>query len=1673
LQEQLPEYMVPSAFVLMSSMPLTPHGKINRKALPAPEQARPELADIYIAPRTQTEKDLASMFAHILGVTQVGLHDNFFELGGHSLLATQLLSRIREAFPEKGISLHQIFEFPTVAGLAREIEARAGADQDLTMPALVSIPRDEELPLSFAQQRLWFLDQLEPGSAVYNCPAAVRFSGALNIAALEQGFNEVVRRHETLRTSFSTRSGSPIQVIASSLQVPLPLIDLSGLPAARVAEEIQRLSLLEAQRAFDLSHGALLRTKLLRVSAEEHVVLLTMHHIISDGWSIGVLVKEVTALYVAHAKGTPAKLEPLPIQYADYAYWEREWLQGEILEEQLEYWKKQLAGATVLELPTDRPRPQVQTYRGAYESFHVDKELSSALNELSRRLEATLFMTLLATWQILLHRYSGQNDIVVGSPIANRHRPETERLIGFFVNTLALRTDMSGNPTFREVLRRVRKTALNAYAHQSLPFEKLIEELQPERDASHTPIVQVMFGLQNALETNTALDLSLSYVEGETGTAKSDLTLMLEETSEGMRGRLEYRRDLFDAGTIKRMLSHFENLLRGVVMHPDETLAQLPLLSETESRQLVEQGTNTTTVYPRESGIHELFAAQVERTPEVVAIIGNEERLSYRELNQRANQLARQLQTLGVVPETFVGISLERSEQLVIALLGVLKAGGIYVFLDASYPQERLALMLQDSGVKILITQERLKDRWPPVLETIVCLDTDAPEISQQHSENLNTPFYGGEQIAYVSYTSGSTGTPKGVAVPHQGVVRLVRDTNYASLTVDNVFLQLAPISFDASTLEIWGPLLNGGCCVLPARQILNAAELGHAIRHYGVNSLFLTTSLFNAIVGEDVRALDGLTQLLMGGEMSSVPHVRTAVEQLRQTQLIHVYGPTENTTFTSYFPIARTFDFATSSIPIGRPIANTQIYILDQELQPVPIGVVGELYIAGDGLARGYVAHPELTAEKFVPDPFSCRGGERLYRTGDLTRWLPTGEIEFIGRRDRQVKVRGFRIELGEVEAVLKRTVGVREAVVGLTRDRAGLVAYVVAEENLTEEQIRLSLQEQLPSYMTPGQVVLLERLPLTPTGKVDEQALRSFVENRERGTKGGAPETDAERIVAEAWGAVLGIEGLGKEADFFALGGHSLLATQAISRVRERVKAKIPLQWLFESPTVAKFAMRIDAAQQVDQVLDDPIVSVSREGELPLSFAQQRLWFLDQLEPGSAAYNVPTAVRFSGALNIAALEQSFNEVVRRHETLRTSFSTRTGSQLQIIASTLQVSLPIIDLSSLPAARAEAEIQRLSLLETQRTFDLSQGPLLRTKLLRVNAEEHVVLLTMHHIVSDGWSTGVLMREVTALYAAYLHGEASPLEKLPIQYADFAQWQRTWLQGEVFAAQLDYWRAELAGAPAMINLPLDRPRLKTAEHNAATHSLEIPADLIAALKRLGQEKDATLFMVLHTAFLSLLHYHTGEVDIVVGTDVANRNRIELEGLIGFFVNQLVLRVDVSGDPTFAELLRRVRKVALGAYAHQHLPFDTLVEMLNPERSMLHSPLFQVKLVLQNTPLPPMELTGLTLKLLEVEPDTAKFDLMFTLREVGNGLNCQVEYNRDIFDATTITRMAAGFVKILGHIVEHSAARLSELSKLLADLDREQQSMLQAELKGMRRQKLKNLVPKPIVSRQVM
>ncbi|WP_240360579.1 non-ribosomal peptide synthetase [Pyxidicoccus caerfyrddinensis] len=1644
LRLHVPEFMVPSAFVSLDAFPLNPNGKVDRKLLPAPESASSTSAEAYVAPRTPTEEQLAGLFALVLRVQRVGATDNFFALGGHSLLATQLISRIRSSLGAE-LPLRALFDAPTVAALAERVLASRN-EQGPKAPALTAVGRDGKWPLSFAQQRLWLITQLDPDSSAYALPAVLRIRGALTVAALARAFTTVVERHESLRTVFTSRDGEPQQRILTASSFPLPVVDLGGVPAGEREARVRKLISEETLRPFDLTHGPLLRALLFRLDAREHMLMVTMHHIVSDRWSLGVLIREVATLYGAIASGLEPRLPPLPLQYADFALWQRKWLQGEVLEKQLGYWREQLSGAPpVLELPTDKPRPPVQTSRGAYVPLRLPKPLFDALLALCQREGATPFMALLAAWQVLLARYSGQDDIVVGSPIAGRNRAETEGLIGFFVNTLVLRTRIRPRATFRELLAQVRATTLGAYEYQDIPFEKLVEELQPRRSLSHSPLFQVMFGLQNTPDAPVEIPagpggsgpLELRAVNMDFDSAKFDLSLDLAQTPEGLSGVLVYSTDLFEQSTATRLVEHFQLLLEGVVARPEEPVATLPLLASAERRQLLVDFQGKPEAYPRDVCLHTLIEAQVRRTPDAEAVRYEDQALSYAQLDARADQLASYLRHLGAGPEVLVGVCLERSLDMMVALLAILKSGAAYVPLDPAYPRERLAGMLEDAAAPVLLTHRRFVDVLPPHASRTVCLDEDWASSLPPASE-LAAPAASPDALAYVIFTSGSTGRPKGATNAHTGIVnRLLWMQQEYGLTPADTVLQKTPFSFDVSVWEFFWPLMTGARLVFakPGGH-QDPAYLAKLMADERVTTVHFVPSMLQAFVEEP--GLEGLThlrRLICSGEALPAELVRRAHQRLPSTEVHNLYGPTEAAVDVTYFACPR--DEQARSVPIGRPVANTQILILDGMGQPVPVGVAGELFIGGIQVGRGYWRRPELTAERFTPDPFSQTPGARMYRTGDVARWRLDGTVEYLGRADFQVKVRGLRIELGEIESALRQQPQVHDTVVVAREDVPGdkrLVAYVVAREGSTVDtaELRSALLKTLPEFMVPTAMVVLPALPLNPSGKVDRKALPAPDARAGVATPWVAPRTPSEQLIAGLMSQLLRVERVGADDSFFALGGHSLLATQLASRLRAAFSVELSLRVLFEEPTPAALARRIETIQQGRRPEVPPLVPVPRTGPLPLSFAQQRLWFIDQLEPGSANYNMPAFVRLEGTLDVAALQRVLNELVQRHEALRTLFIQQEGQPLQFILPYAELPLNTVDLSDLTpeAAREALDLQLRE--DALRPFNLATGPLIRAGLWKLGPTEHVLALNLHHIVSDGWSNGVLVREVAALYEAFLHGRPSPLPPLPLQYADYAVWQRQWMQGAVLKENLAWWHQQLAGAPRALELPTDKPRPAVQTFRGAQVPVFLPADVSSRLKALSQQEGVTPFMVLLAAFQLLLSRYSGQGDITVGSPIAGRQRGELEGLIGFFVNTLALRAHVYESASFLHLLRQVKETSLGAYAHQDVPFERLVEELQPTRDMSRSPLFQVLFVLQNAPTSAARVSGLTLRPQEVEGVMAKFELELGLRETPDGFRGTLVYNSDLFEEGTASRMAEHLHTLLRAAMEQPELPVSSL-----------------------------------------
>jgi amino acid adenylation domain-containing protein len=1558
LSDRLPEYMVPPAYVWLERLPLTPNGKVDRRALPAPE-ADAYGTRAYETPADGTEASLAEIWSELLRVERVGRRDSFFELGGHSLLAVQVISRVRQLLGVE-VTLGELFAEPVLADFARCLEQAGQAG----LPPVEPVERSGPLALSFAQQRLWFLEQLGAVGTAYHVPLRLRLKGELDRAALLRALDRIVARHEALRTTFAQVDGEPEQRIAPLEGCGVALREHDLRAHAGAEAELRRLMGVEVNTPFDLERGPLIRGRLVRMAEEDHVLLLTMHHIVADGWSMGVLTGELSALYGAFRRGEEDPLPELPVQYADYAVWQRRWVDGEVLRQQAEYWSRTLGGAPeLLELPTDHARPARQDFSGAFAGLRLEEELTAGLKALSRRQGTTLFMTLLAGWAATLGRLSGQEDVVVGTPMANRGRREIEGLIGFFVNTLALRTDLSGSPSVAELLGRVKARTLEAQQNQDIPFEQVVELVQPARSLAHSPVFQVAFAWQSAPRGRLELPgLTLAPVQGaEQATAKFDLTLTLSERGGRIVGGVEYATALFEGATVERYLGYLRRVLEGMAADERQRVENLPLLPEAERRQVVEGWNRTEAPYPGDSCVHELFEAQARRSPDAVAVVQDDRVLSYAELNARADRLSHHLGTRGAGPGTRVAVLVPRSIELVVAELAILKAGAAYVPLDTSYPPERIAYMVADSGSRLVLGRA---GQELPILPGVDRVDVDAVPGGSEGGVRVRV---GAEAVAYVMYTSGSTGEPKGVMVPHRAITQLVLSNGFADLDADDRVALAANPAFDAATMEVWGPLLNGGQVVVVGQDVLlDPQAFAALLRERGVTTMLITPVLFNHYARVIPDALAGLRYVLTGGDRADPAAYARVLQERGRVAVFNCYGPTETTTFSVAHPVDGVAD-PVQGVPIGRPKANTRVYVLDRAGEPVAVGVVGELHVGGAGVAHGYWNRPGLTAERFAPDPFGADPGGRLYRTGDLVRWRGDRRLEFVGRDDFQVKVRGFRIEPTEIEARLAEHPAVREAVVVARGDGTGdrrLVAYYVAAERAVEvDALQTHLGERLPEYMTPAAFVRLERLPLTPTGKVDYRALPAPDADAYGTRVYEAPADGTEASLAEIWSELLRVERVGRRDSFFELGGHSLLAVQVISRVRQLLGVEVTLGELFAEPVLADFARCLEQAGQAGL---PPVEPVERSGPLALSFAQQRLWFLEQLGAVGTAYHVPLRLRLKGELDRAALLRALDRIVARHEALRTTFAQVDGEPEQRIAPLEGCGVALREHDLRAHAGAEAELRRLMAGEVNTPFDLERGPLMRGRLVRMAEEDHVLLLTMHHIVADGWSMGVLTGELSALYGAFRRGEEDPLPELPVQYADYAVWQRRWVDGEVLRQQAEYWSRTLGGAPELLELPTDHARPARQDFSGAFAGLRLEEELTAGLKALSRRQGTTLFMTLLAGWAATLGRLSGQEDVVVGTPMANRGRREIEGLIGFFVNTLALRTDLSGSPSVAELLGRVKARTLEAQQNQDIPFEQVVELVQPARSLAHSPVFQGVFAWQHAPRDGLELPGLTL-----------------------------------------------------------------------------------------------------------
>ncbi|MED4570421.1 tyrocidine non-ribosomal peptide synthetase TycC [Brevibacillus agri] len=1595
LAQRLPSYMIPAYFVQLDQLPLTPNGKIDKKALPKPE-GKPVTGAEYAAPTNAVERKLAEIWERVLGMSGIGILDNFFQLGGHSLKAMAVAAQVHREYQVE-LPLKVLFAQPTIKELAQYV---ATSGKEAYVP-IQPAPLQEYYPVSSAQKRMYVLRQFADTGTVYNMPSALYIEGDLDVERFAAAIDRLVERHESLRTSFHTVNGEPVQRVHEHVELHVQYGELT--------EEQVAPTVASFVQPFDLVKAPLWRVGLFKLEAKRHLFLMDMHHIISDGVSAGIIVEEFSKLYRGEA------LPALSVHYKDFALWQSELFQTDVYRKHEDYWLHAFSGdIPVLDLPADFSRPLAQSFEGDCVSFQADKPLMDALSKLAQENQSTLFMVLLAAYNVLLAKYSGQEDIVVGTPIAGRSHADVENVLGMFVNTLALRNYPAKAKQFQAFLEEVKQNTLQAYAHQDYPFEALVEKLDIQRDPSRNPLFDTMFILQNLDQKAYELDgLKLEAYPAEAGNAKFDLTLEAHEDEAGIHFALVYSTKLFRRESIERMAGHFLQVLREVVADQTVALQEISLLDEEERQLVTVDFNNTFADYPRDCTIQELFEQQAARTPEHAAVVMDGKRLTYRELNEKANQIAHVLRRHGVEKDGIVGLLADRSPEMIAGILGILKAGGAYLGLDPEHPSERLSYMLEDGGVKVVLVQRHL---LPLVSEGLIPIVLEAASLDQEDSGNPAI-VNGARDLAYVMYTSGSTGKPKGVMVEHRNVTRLVMHTNYVQVRETDRMVQTGAIGFDAMTFEIFGALLHGASLYVVRKDVLlDAEKLGSFLRANQITTMWLTSPLFNQLSQENPAMFDSLRALIVGGEALSPAHINRVKSALPDLEIWNGYGPTENTTFSTCYLIEKHF---AEQIPIGKPIANSTAYIVDGNNQPQPIGVPGELCVGGDGVARGYLNKPDLTAEKFVPNPFAP--GETMYRTGDLARWLADGTIEYLGRIDQQVKIRGYRIELGEIETVLSQQDNVKEAVVAVIEEANGqkaLCAYFVPEQAVDAAELRDALSKQLPGYMVPAYYVQMEKLPLTANGKVDRRALPQPSGERTAGSAFVAPQTETEAKLAQIWQTVLGLPAIGIHDNFFEIGGHSLKAMNVITQVHKTFQVELPLQALFASPTIHELAAYI-AESAFEQF--ETIPPTEPAAYYPVSFAQKRMYILHQFEGSGISYNVPNVLVLEGKLDYDRFAAAIQSLVKRHEALRTSFHSVNGEPLQRVHAEVELPIRMIEATD---EQAEALVQELI-----QPFDLATAPLFRVNLIKLGAERHLFFMDMHHIISDGVSLAVIVEEIASLY------EGKQLADLRIQYKDFAVWQTKLAQSERFQKQEEFWTRTFADEIPLLNLPADYPRPSVQSFDGDTVALGTGQHLLEQLRQLASDTGTTLFMVLLASYHVLLSKYAGQEEIVIGTPIAGRSHADVERIVGMFVNTLALKNTAAGSLSFRAFLADVKQNALHAFEHQDYPFEHLVEKLQVRRDLSRNPLFDTMFSLGLADAAAGQVAGLKLSPYPVNGHIAKFDLSLDAMEKRDELLVQFSYCTKLFAKETIDRLAAHFVQLLQTITADPDIRLAEISVL--------------------------------------
>ncbi|MEX5584821.1 non-ribosomal peptide synthetase [Pseudomonas lurida] len=1634
----------PSVVVLLNpgALPKTSSGKVQRAAC-ALRHADGSLDSYAQFPdlqakasdgglQSELQQQIAAIWCEQLQVATVAADDHFFLLGGNSITATQVVARLRETLGLE-LNLRLLFEAPTLQGFAANV-AQLQQDGGVAQGAIHSLSRQDELPQSLAQNRLWITWQLDPHSSAYTIPGALRLRGELDEDAVRASFQQLIQRHEALRTRFYERDGQAFQRIDAKTDFELQVIDLSDVPAGEREARAQQIREDEARTQFDLEKGPLLWVTLVRLDDEDHQLLVTLHHIIADGWSLNILIDEFSRLYAAAAQGQALELPPLALQYADYGTWQRQWLAEGESQRQLAYWKAQLGeDSPTLGLATDHPRSAHHRHTASRHTVRLGVSLSEAIRQTAQANESTPFMLLLAAFQSLLYRYSGQRDIRIGVPSANRPRQETQGLVGFFINTLVLRAELDGRLPFNQLLAATRRAALGAQAHQDLPFEQLLEAFPQAREQG---LFQVMFNHQQRdLSALRRLPgLLADELPWHSREAKFDLQLHTEEDRNGRVSlSFDYADELFDTATIERLAEHYITLLQAVCEQPQQALGDLKLMHQDE-----QQPWSEAPCAPARQWLPDLLNQQASDS---TALVWDGGSLTYAQLHTQANRLAHYLRDKGVGPDVCVAIAAERSPQLLIGLLAIIKAGGAYVPLDPDYPAERLAYMLKDSGVHLLLTQTALLEQVPSA-EGVCVIAMDSLHLDSWPTQPPGLHLHG-DNLAYVIYTSGSTGQPKGVGNTHAALAERLQwmQATY-QLNGTDVLLQKAPISFDVSVWECFWPLITGCRLVLAGPgEHRDPHRIAQLVQEHGVTTLHFVPPLLQLFIDEPLTAeCTSLRRVFSGGEALPAELRNRVLAQLPTAQLHNRYGPTETAINVTHWH-CRVEDGERS--PIGRPLGNVICRVLDEQLNPVPVGVPGELCIGGIGLARGYLGRAGLTAERFVAD----HQGARLYRTGDRARWNADGVIEYLGRLDQQVKLRGFRVEPEEIEARMLALEGIAQAVVRV-RD-AQLIGYYTAHSELDEQQVKTALAAELPEYMVPALLMRLDAMPLSPSGKLDRRALPEPVWHVRDHVE---PETPLQQQVAAIWREVLGLPSIGLRDDFFALGGHSLLATQIISRTRQACDVELPLRTLFEASELGAFVEQVGLIQASGQRNQQTaIAKVDRSQPVPLSYSQQRMWFLWQMEPDSPAYNVGGMARLRGVLDVGRFEAALQALVMRHETLRTTFPSVDGVACQKVSPQTGLRMDWQDFSALDETERQQRLQQLADHEAHTPFNLETGPLLRACLVKAAEREHYLVLTLHHIVTEGWAMDIFARELSALYEAFIDERLSPLAPLPVQYLDYSVWQRQWLEAGERQRQLDYWTAQLGSDHPLLELPGDRPRPPVQSHRGELYRFDLSDDLAARVRAFNAERGLTLFMTMTATLAVLLYRYSGQTDLRIGAPVANRIRPESEGLIGAFLNTQVLRCQLNGQMSVAELFDQVRHTVIEGQSHQDLPFDHLVEALQPPRSAAYNPLFQVMCNVQRWEFQQSrQLAGMTVEYLANDARATKFDLNLEVTDLDHRLGCCLTYSTDLFDEPRIARMAGHWRNLLEALIASPEQRLSELPLLTATEQRALQDSLGIE-----------------------